>query len=285
MRKLKITLEYNKFYYILLLIILIITCIRINIPYKSVIDINKPFIGRIIDIQIKEDKKVLTIKNKDKIIVYLKNNNNTKLGDIVKVTGKYEIPNKNTIASEFNYQKYLYNHDTYYLMYNPEFEVLNKNTSIRYKIKEFIINRCEEYQNNGYLKAFIIGDKSQLDTYTLYQNNGISHLFAISGMHIGFISFFILFILKKFKYKNIITMLILIFYTMLTNLSASIVRSLLFFFLIMLKNKYDINTSNQNILLLTISILLLINPYYIYDIGFLYSIVVTFGLLVSSKYY
>ena len=70
--------------------------------------------------------------------------------------------------------------------------------------------------HNKYLKTFLLGDKSNLSTKVMssYQENGISHLFAISGTHINILITILYAILKKLKLKDnkisIITILFLL---------------------------------------------------------------------------
>ena len=83
-------------------------------------------------------------------------------------------------------------------MYAKELKIIKKNQNITFKIKKYILDKTSNYTNNGYLNAFIIGDKTDLEFYETYQNNGISHLFALSGMHISMLSLIIYKLVNKF---------------------------------------------------------------------------------------
>jgi len=52
-----------------------------------------------------------------------------------------------------------------------------------------------------------------------------------------------------------------------------------------INKKFNLDISTKNILLLTISILIIYNPLIIMDMGFEYSAVVTYGLVVCTKYF
>ena len=71
---------------------------------------------------------------------------------------------------------------------------------------------------------------------------------------------------------------------MITNYSASIYRSLLLFIYIVLNKKLDLRISTVNVLLLVVCTLLIFNPLIIYDMGFLYSVSVSLGLILFNKY-
>ena len=286
--RLKIILQFNKLYLIVLLLSLLLVFLRINFfPYKSRIIPSNSFIGEITNLEYDNDKYKITIKNKEEVIGYYnsKNKLDLKLGYTIKIVGSFYEPTNNTIFNTFNYKEYLNNHYIFYQVKIKSLEVIDNHVSLKYKIKNFIIDRCENYKNAGYIKAFIIGDKTDLDNYETYQNTGVSHLFAISGMHIGLLTSFLYLLFKKSKFQNLIVISFLIIYLNITNYSASLIRSALFFTLLIINKKYNLNIETKNILFLTIIILLNYNPYFIFDYGFLYSILTTYGLILSTKYY
>ena len=285
MTRLKIILQSNKIYYCLLIATILYVGIKVKIGYTSKINVNEDFTGIVTTIVKKENSFKLTIKGKEKLIVYISNIENIELGDKVVVKGKYTLPKKATIPNNFDYQKYLYNNHIFYIMYAKELKIIKKNQNITFKIKKYILDKTSNYTNNGYLNAFIIGDKTDLEFYKTYQNNGISHLFALSGMHISMLSLIIYKLVNKFKHKDLIVIMFLLFYITLTNFSASILRTIIFFIILKLNKKLDLNISTKNALLITLSIIMIYNPLIVFDIGFQYSGLVTFGLIVSTKYY
>lgn len=285
MTRLKILLQSNKLYYCLLIVTILYVGIKVKIGYTSKINVNEDFTGIVTTIVKKENSFKLTIKGKEKLIVYINNIDNLEIGDKVVVSGEYTTPKRATIPNNFDYQKYLYNNHIFYIMYAKKLKLIKKNQNITYEIKKYILNKTSNYKNKGYLNAFIIGDKTDLEFYETYQNNGISHLFALSGMHISMLSLIIYKLVNKFKHKDLIVILFLLFYVTLTNFSASILRTIIFFIILKLNKKLDLNISTKNALLLTLSIIMIYNPLIIFDIGFQYSGLVTFGLIVSTKYY
>ena len=285
MTRLKILLQSNKIYYCLLIATILYVGIKVKIGYTSKINVNEDFTGIVTTIVKKENSSKLTIKGKEKLIVYISYIENIELGDKVVVKGKYTLPKKATIPNNFDYQKYLYNNHIFYIMYAEELKIIKKNQNITFKIKKYILDKTSNYTNNGYLNAFIIGDKTDLEFYETYQNNGISHLFALSGMHISMLSLIIYKLVNKFKHKDLIVIMFLLFYITLTNFSASILRTIIFFIILKLNKKLDLNISTKNTLLITLFIIMIYNPLIVFDIGFQYSGLVTFGLIVSTKYY
>ena len=277
----------SKYSVILIFIVAtLFTIIKINTGYHSKIDINKSFQGKIVNYTNNEDYTKLEIKGKqESIIAYVKGSVKLNLGDYIEVSGTYKIPSANTIRNNFNYQKYLYNKKIFYTMTVQNYKIIKENENILYNLKEYIISRCNNYEYGNYIKSFVLGDKTDLDSYDLYQGNGVSHLFALSGMHISFLTYFIMLLLKKVPYKEYFAIVILIIYFSITNMSISLLRAIIFFILLTLNKKYELNLSNILLLILTISILLFINPLNIFDIGFQYSTLISLGLILCQKYY
>ena len=70
----------------------------------------------------------------------------------------------------------------------------------------------------------------------------------------------------------------------LTGFQESVLRAGLFFVLLSLNKIFYTEIKSINILLLTLSILLFINPFIIKSIAFLYSFMTTLGLIIYSNF-
>ena len=165
--------------------------------------------GKIESYSINGNKLKINIKNKEEVIatyyintkeelIYLKEN--IGIGKTVTVKGTLEEPINNTIPNTFNYKKYLYNKNIYYLFAVDSY-VINNDNNIIEKAKDFLIKRAYNSINSEYLLVLVLGDKSLIssDLYNTFQNNGTSHLLAVSGSHITVILLFLSFLLKKLK--------------------------------------------------------------------------------------
>ena len=294
MKKLKIVLKSNYIYYFVFLFTICYVFINIKfVPFKYE-NLNNNLKGYVNDYYIDGDKLTIIIKNKNKIILNYyfktekeKNNFEICYGDYIEVIGKSIEIKENTNFNLFNYKRYLKTKKIYYSFSVDKIKRLKKNTNLLYHIKNKIVTKIESNISSNYIKTFILGDKRDINSNMIesYQRLGVSHLFAISGMHVSFLSMILLKILSKIndKAKHSIVILFLLFYTFLTNYTISIVRSTMQFILFKVNKLFDLKIKNVNIMLIIISAVLLYNPYYIYDISFLFSFSISFSLILFRK--
>ena len=266
------------------------------ITHKSVYDLeDKIFLVKVLEIKIDNNKINMLLKGKEllKATYYIDNNNGfneIKLGDIIEVKGVLEEPLSNTIPNTFNYKKYLYNKKIYYVLKVDSIRKIENNTSIIYYLRQKISNRINKIsKTSSYLQTFILGDKSYLneEVYNTYKDNGISHLFSISGMHISLITTVLFYIIKRISYNNYINygivISLLILYTLILGMMASILRTIIMYILFAINKLLKLNISDIQLMLLVLIIAILINPFIIYDIGFQYSYVISFSLIILKK--
>ena len=176
----------------------------------------------------------------------------------------------------------------YYKMEAINIKLISKNNNIFYSIKNYLINRINKIKRSDYLKLFILGDNSYVsdEIKESYSTNGISHLFSVSGMHITLLSGIILSILNKIKKTNInyvVVILVLIFFVFLTNFTPSVIRATFLFILIYLNKLFELKLSTFKILLIISCLVLIFNSYNIYNVGFLFSYIISMYLVVFSK--
>ena len=274
MKKSKILLLFS-----LLVLIYTIYIIKNDI-YKSKYKDEKIIYGYINSI--KENQ--IELIGKEKIIVKTKNTN-YKLGDYIKCYGKMNNVNHNTNFNLFDYNNYLKSKKIYHIFNANKIIKYKNNNKIRYKLK----NKIKDRINNNYTYAFILGDTSLIDDNVkdTYRSNGISHLFAVSGMHITLFTTVLLFILSKtIKNKYIVNSIIfifLIFYMFLTNFSPSVIRASFLFIILSFKKLFNKKISAIKALIIILDIMLLYNPYYIYNVGFILSFTVSGSLIIYNK--
>lgn len=293
--KLRIILLCDYLYYILLFITCIFLLININKKIDVPILTNNSYELIINDYKIND--KTITIYFDNIIGKYYVDNNekvkefkdNYSFGDKVYIKGEISVPNNNTIPNNFNYKDYLYHKYIYYIIKIDKIKIISKNDNIFLLIKNSIYKRIDTIKYNDYLYAFILGKSYYIDSEVLnnYKINGITHLFALSGLHVSMFSSIILFILKKIKLSEklsyFITSLFLIFFAFIASFTPSIIRSVLFFIVSSINNVYYLYIKPKYLLYIVFSILIFINPFYIYDTGFILSFCISFFILLFNE--
>jgi competence protein ComEC len=231
-----------------------------------------------------------------KVLLYIKKGKmNFSKSDSLFCSGKLiSIQNKDN-PGEFNSALYWRSKGVRYISFLEENQLFLKcgNESFIFKKMNYLQKSCADLLQNrihndfyGIAKALLLGDKSSLDTedYRSFGNAGGMHLLAVSGLHIGILLECILFVFLLFprilsrKRAFLFTLIILWFYAFLTGMSASVVRAVFMFSLLVLGRMLERHESGLNMLALSAFVLLLINPLYLLDLGFQLSYLAMFGI-------
>ncbi len=155
-------------------------------------------------------------------------------------------------------------------------------------IKTFIPNQKEQ----GVAEALLIGYRNDLDKQLVqsYSNTGVVHIIAISGLHLGMIYGFIMFLFSPAKSKRwyrfampLTALFILWTFTLLAGAVPSILRSAVTFTFIAVGVLINRKSSIYNTLAASAFCLLLFNPYYLWDVGFQLSYAAVLGITLFTK--
>lgn len=293
MKRLRHILQSKHLIKIITIIIFTITLLYTNYyPFKSkYTKDDKEFIGIVTKYEVKEDKITIEIKAKEKLLITYKYQdkefNNLSYGDKIKVKGTLITPSKNTNQNTFNYQKYLYYKKIYYLVEATSINKIANNHNYLYTIKNTLYQKTNKLKSSNYIKTLLFCDNTlSKEIKESYRINGISHLFSVSGMHINFFVSIIYLYLNKITYnkriKYLITNIFIITYLILFP-SSSLLRSAVMSILYSINYLLKLKIKKIDILLLTLGVSLLINPFIIYDLGYIYSYTITFFLVLSSS--
>lgn len=293
MKRLRHILQSKHLIKIITIIIFIITLLYTNYyPFKSkYTKDDKEFIGIVTKYEVKEDKITIEIKAKEKLLITYKYQdkefNNLSYGDKIKVKGTLITPSKNTNQNTFNYQKYLYYKKIYYIVEATSINKIANNHNYLYTIKNTLYQKINKLKSSNYIKTLLFCDNTlSKEIKESYRINGISHLFSVSGMHINFFVSIIYLYLNKITYnkriKYLITNIFIITYLILFP-SSSLLRSAVMSILYSINYLLKLKIKKIDILLLTLGVSLLINPFIIYDLGYIYSYTITFFLVLSSS--
>ncbi|MEO6176449.1 MAG: ComEC/Rec2 family competence protein [Flavobacterium circumlabens] len=236
-----------------------------------------------------------------KIIVNIKKDNlrNTLIiGNIIqaKVTLQHTTAPKN--PNQFDYAKYLANKQIYAQvnLSKAEIEVskkIRKNVWFyAARLNSRIIRNLEKAHFNktemNVAMGLILGQRQEISSDILkdYQYSGATHILSVSGLHVGFIMLFILFILKpisntrKGSFIKLIAILIsLSLFGIISGLSPPVLRSVVMFSFLAIGNHLRRGSNIYHTLLISILLILLFEPYFLFDAGFQLSYIALFSIL------
>lgn len=219
---------------------------------------------------------------------------------ILTMTKLHPIANKNN-PGEFNAINFWKTKRITHIGYLKEIDILeikrcqdnwidSQLAQLRNKLSQILKNELNG-SNLAIAQALILGDKSMLDqeTRNSFGATGAMHVLAVSGLHIGIITQLLLY-LFQFSSKLItrrnavfITVLLLWVYALLTGFSPSVVRAVFMFSVLILSQETGGNYAPINVLFFTAFILILFNPFVIYDIGFQLSYLAMLGIYSLYK--
>lgn len=285
------TVRLKKLKNILLCSILLTTCIVVYTCLKREWYVPKEEVreARIIDFEITGDTLKLELKKNQKYIAYYQITSleekewfikNLEYEMILSFQGKYQQPSTNTNFYQFSYRNYLKSQNIHWQIQITKIERLQRSYSLKSLIKNSIQKRINQIHfNDTYLSLFLLGSQKNYDD-EIYRKLGVSHLFCISGMHFSFfLSFFCCFFKDRRK-AQLFSFPVMLFYAWIIGFSVSVIRVLgSMLFSISPAKKY---LSHHEFYVLFFCILLYLNPYRIYDIGFLYSFVVSDALILFA---
>ncbi len=142
------------------------------------------------------------------------------------------------------------------------------------------------------VEAMTIGRKADLSptTRTAYAHAGVSHVLALSGFHVGIIVLMIQFFFFKpllsIRWQwvsNLLIIAVLWLYALITGMSPSLIRATLMFTILMLSQSFSRDALSPNSCALAFFIMLCINPFYLYDIGFQLSFIAVASIGILGK--
>lgn len=159
--------------------------------------------------------------------------------------------------------------------------------SLRSRTEEFIEDTPLSKPTQNFLITILLGDRAYLDedTRSLFADGGVSHMLALSGMHVSIIAGIIMWLLFPFnllgiyRWRYIVALPILWGYTFITGLTPSTVRAAIMMTAVIVCILTERKNSSWNALLLAVFLILLFNPNALFDIGLQLSFICVAALI------
>ena len=246
-------------------------------------------------------KKINDSETTGRILLNIRKNSleqSIKIGTHLRISGILIENSKAKNPNQFDYGKYLENKQIYAQIYSDYSTsktnlIIDKN--VWYYASAIRNNILRNLEKNNFSKAelnvaaaLILGQQQDIspDIIKDYQYAGAVHILSISGLHIGFILLFVTFILKPFPntrkgsfIKLIIIIISLISFGIIAGLAPSVVRSVVMFSFVAIGMYLRRSTNIFHTLLVSMLLILLFQPSFLFDVGFQLSYVALFFIL------
>lgn len=220
-------------------------------------------------------------------------------GDRITFSGQFEAPDEARNEGGFNYQIYLKTKKIQGTIQTEaqKVTILQKNQcsfleTMIFKLKTYLIEKIQQMlpsETAGLCIGLLLGETSYLtqEIQDDFKNASLSHLLAISGDHISYILLCFTTVLSYFRlhkrWSKIITILFLIFFMALVGFSASVTRACIMSILNLIAGILFLKADIYQNLAISMFLILLVNPYSIFDIGLQLSFGGTLGIVLFSK--
>ncbi|AEW57422.1 Late competence protein ComEC [Bacillus cereus F837/76] len=195
----------------------------------------------------------------------------------------------------FNYRDYLYKQNIHFILEATYISECRKTSLslvqwILLLRQQAILGVTEMFpeQSGAFMNALLFGDRQQMtfEVEEQYQQFGLVHLLAISGSHIVLLMVIVYFILLRSGVTREIATVCLIFfipiYMILAGASPSVIRASITGVLMLIAFMCSIRLSSLDALSITAICMLIFDPYLVFNIGFQFSFVGSFALLLSA---
>jgi competence protein ComEC len=220
-------------------------------------------------------------------------------GDRVNLSGTLELPPESRNFGGFDYRAYLLTQQIHWLMkvagtdhvkaeaagtWSPAV-ILRWSDALRAALGG-IIDSLFEISQSGYMKGLVLGIQNELDPdlYKQFSQLGLTHILAISGMHVAVYVAVLLFILLRLRLtkESAVTLVLILVpvYVLLAGAGPSVVRAGIMVMIALLAARMGVLKDGLNILSASALLMLVWNPYYLLSVSFQLSFLVTAGLMI-----
>ena len=236
-----------------------------------------------------------------KVMLYLQPDSNSQQlepGDRILVHAFIQ-PFKNLgNPDEFDYKSFMHNKGfsgSAFVGSDDWSNIGERNISIRtsaLRVRAKILHIYKTYglgdDENSFLSAVTLGYKADLsnELKDAFSATGTSHILAVSGLHVGVVYFFIMFFFsflgkrgKSLLLKQSLILVCLWGYVFITGMPVSVIRAAIMLSIFCVGSLFNRKGFTYNTLVIAAFIILIINPFYLFSVGFQLSFACVFAIL------
>lgn len=238
--------------------------------------------------------------NAIKVLVNVRDlNQEIAVGDQLLVKSKLSEPPRSRNPKAFDYSKYLHRQGIGYQTYfnGEDIHMIKKRSGLNYFVTGELRNRAigafsEQLsgENLAIASALVLGYRDLIsdDLYSTFTDTGSMHVLAVSGLHVGILTTFLGFLLSFFRQnstnakviKAVVLVSCVILFALLTGWSPSVVRASIMFSILEVSKISRGHYSVYNSIGASILLMLLIDPYNLYQVGFQLSFSAIISIIV-----
>ena len=189
---------------------------------------------------------------------------------------------------QIHHQQYLRSDQWYPLGNHPPNQLVQLASSLRQRSREILTQAIVHRQAQGVALALVLGVKEQLEDQVreAYGRAGAMHILAVSGLHMGIVYGVVAFLLMPLRrirwgqgWHALLCVAALWLFALVTGGSVSVLRAATMFTCIIVADATQRRANIFNTLALSAFLLLLINPYYLFSVGFQLSYLAVLGIV------
>lgn len=220
-------------------------------------------------------------------------------GTQLRVKGAFYEIDQPTNPDQFNYRKYLARKNVFAqafvtsadvqpIGHHPPNLILNHALRVRKSSSEMITDFIPGSHESAVLNALLLGVKDFLDNdiKKAYSAAGAMHVLAVSGLHVGIVYLLITLVFGQMRKSNwgrvaflVVCLTTIWSFALITGFSASVMRAATMFSVIAVGEGLKRKGNIYNSLGIAAFILLIYNPFFVFDVGFQLSFIAVFGIV------
>ncbi|MFQ6611547.1 MAG: DNA internalization-related competence protein ComEC/Rec2 [Fidelibacterota bacterium] len=265
------------------------------------------FEGQITEVRYYQNRTRLTVKwghlkSPDEVSVikigfqlYVRDRFEVAVGDSVSGKGELRKIGGKRNPGDFDFRKFYFRNGIFCRIYTETENVIARKPGESFSplrifsdIQTYIKKNLTQSigPESGLLSALILGDKSQIDPELkqTFVRTGVVHVLAVSGLHVGFILVILISIVRLFRipwgWDRLLLILGLCFYVGLTGGKPSVIRASIMAGLYLIAPVVNRPANIWNIIALAALSILIVNPFALQDLGFLFSFSAVISIIV-----
>lgn len=239
-----------------------------------------------------KEQYIVRLPNGKKVYVYSKKGSTSiAFGDAVYIQGTYATFEGQKNPNGYDAKLHAKTNKTVGMIQADKVECIahkqvNAVENALFSIRQYCLRRIQENlpeEVYPIVQALVLGEKNNIPKEVIedFRNSSLSHMLAISGAHISYIVFFIMF-LERITSKRIIQIFILgflCFFSMLVGGTPSVVRACMMSGMVMLASLFHRKSCIYTNMAMSMIVLGIENPYCLWDLGLQLSYAGTLGIV------